>query len=482
MNTLLKKYHEISAPVKASIWFTICSVLQKGISLITIPIFTRILSTEQYGTFSIYNSWYSIIGIFATLNLSAGVYNNCMTKHPESRKEITSAFQGLSTTITCVLFVIYLSAMNFWNNIFQLSSLFVIAMFLELLFVPAYSFWTVGKRYDYKYVGIVIVTLLISLGSPLLGIVAVLATDYKAEARVLADVLVQVIIGLVFYIYNFRKGKTFFSKEYWVYALKFNLPLIPHYLSMTILNQADRIMIGRMVSNGAAAIYSIAYSVSSIMNIVTQAINSSFIPYTYKALKEKKYDGIRRNANFLLVLVGLVSFIAMAFGPEIVWIVGGKQYYDAIWVIPPVAASIYFSFLYPLFANVEFYYEKTVGIMIASCVGAISNIILNYIFIGIFGYYAAGYTTLACYILFAFAHYFFQRKILREKIAGNFEIYNMKLVVVISLAEIIGMIGMTLTYRNTIIRYSVLLLMAIALLTKKNDIIHRFKQIKENQQ
>lgn len=245
------------------------------------------MTTEQYGTFSVYNSWYSIISVFATLNLSAGVYNNCMTKYPNQKKEITSTFQGLSTTVTCLLFVVYLSSMDFWNNIFQLSSIFVVTMFLELLFVPAYSFWTVGKRYEFKYVGIVIVTAIIALGSPAVGLLAVLSTDYKAEARVVADALVQVCVGISFYVYNFKQGKRFFSREYWTYALKFNLPLIPHYLSMTILNQADRIMIGRMISNGAAAIYSIAYSVSSIMNIVTQAINASLFRIHIKHLKQR---------------------------------------------------------------------------------------------------------------------------------------------------------------------------------------------------
>lgn len=478
MNKFIEKYKQISPPVKASIWFTICSVLQKGISFVTIPIFTRMLTADQYGTFSIYNSWYSIISVFATLNLSAGVYNNSMMKYPEHREEVTSTFQGLSTIVTFCLFIVYLSAMNFWNGLFQLSSLFVISMFLEMIFVPAYLFWTVGKRYDYKYVGIVIVTLLIALGSPLLGILAVLATDYKAEARVLSDVFIQVLVGIFFYIYNYKKGKRFFSREYWCYALKFNLPLIPHYLSMTILNQVDRIMIGRMVSNGAAAIYSIAYSVASIMSIVIQAINSSFIPYTYKALNSKNYEGIRKNADFLLAFIGIVSFIAMAFGPEIIWIVGGEQYCDAKWVIPSIAASIYFSFLYPLFANIEFYYEKTVGVMIASCTGAISNIILNYIFIKKFGYYAAGYTTLACYILFAFAHYYFQKKILKIHISEKFEIYNMRLVMGISAVEIIGMIGMTLTYKNTVVRYMVVSIIIIGLVINRKIIIKKIRQIK----
>ena len=54
MNKIKKIYKNMSLPAKASIWYMLCSVLQKGISVITTPIFTRILSTEQYGLVSIY--------------------------------------------------------------------------------------------------------------------------------------------------------------------------------------------------------------------------------------------------------------------------------------------------------------------------------------------------------------------------------------------------------------------------------------------
>ncbi len=68
--------------------------------------------------------------------------------------------------------------------------------------------------------------------------------------------------------------------------------------------------------------------------------------------------------------------------------------------------SVFFMFLYPLFANIEFYYEKTKFVMVASCSGALLNILLNYIFIGLYGYYAAGYTTLICYMVFFFCSLF----------------------------------------------------------------------------
>ena len=45
---ITSKYRSLSVQAKAALWFTICSFLQKGISFITVPIFTRLMSTQEY--------------------------------------------------------------------------------------------------------------------------------------------------------------------------------------------------------------------------------------------------------------------------------------------------------------------------------------------------------------------------------------------------------------------------------------------------
>lgn len=468
----------MAEPVKASLWFTICSILQKGITLLTTPIFTRILTTEQYGVYSIYQSWYSIISIFATLNLSAGVLFNGLTKYSEDREKVISSFQGLSTIVTLILFSIYLCNMSFFNNLFDLSSVLMIMMFAELTFVPAYAFWAVKERYDYKYRKLIMITLLISFGSQIIGIIAVILTPiYKAEARIISFVIIQIMLGVVFYILNLKKGKKFFVKEYWIYALKFNLPLIPHYLSMTILNQADRIMISKYVDMSSAAIYSIAYQISMMMTIVTTAINNSFVPYTYRNMKKKEYKAIGKNSNILLIIIGTLCIVAMAFSPEIIRIFAAKEYYDAIWIVPPVASSVYFIFLYSLFANIEFYFEKTKYVMFASIGGAIVNVILNFIFIKMFGYIAAGYTTLACYILFSFAHYYYYKKIIKQMQIQD--IYNVKIIIVISAIIMLFMMIMPLLYSTLLIRYILIFILVAIVVLYKNKIIEIFKVLKK---
>lgn len=472
-----RKYGALSAPVKASIWFAVCNIAQKGIALLSTPIFTRLLTTAQYGRYTIYQSWYQIISIFATLNLAAGVFNNGLLKYEDKRDSFTSSMQGLSTTITFLLFIVYSVNRNFWNDVLELSSLYVYAMFIELLFVPAYNFWGTRERYLYKYKKLIVTTAVIALGSPIIGVITVISTSYKAEARVLSYVAVQTIIGLFFYIRNFRKGKLFYNKDIWKFALSFNIPLIPHYLAFQILNQSDRIMISRMVGSGEAAIYSVAYSVSMMMTVITGAINNSFIPYTYKALKNKDYENIGKNANVLLVFIGSGCIIVTAFAPEIISVFASKEYYNAIWIMPPVAASVYFMFLYPMFGNIEFYFEKTKYVTFASCVGAVANMILNYIFIKAYGYYAAGYTTLACYMLFAFMHYFFYKKIVRDKLDSN-DIYDTKFMLLFSSVLLMVMIGMTFIYKWPCIRYLTVVLIVASIFAKRKYIVNKLKNIR----
>ena len=143
-----------------------------------------------------------------------------------------------------------------------------------------------------------------------------------------------------------------------------------------------------------------------------------------------------------------------------------------------MAASVYFIFLYSLFANIEFYFEQTRFVMVASCGGAVANLLLNYIFISKCGYYAAGYTTLACYILFSFAHYYFHKKVLSKH--GEISvIYNTKFIFGFSLILCLFMIFMPMVYDYMFVRYGILCVIAIGLIIKGESILTIIRKMKK---
>lgn len=476
LSNLLKKYQALSSPVKASVWFVICNVLQRGVSMITVPIFTRILTTEQYGVASVYHSWQQMITVFATLNLYYGVFNNGMTKYPKDRDGYLSSLQSLASVITLVILAVYLVTYKFWNEIFNLPTNLMLVMFVDIFFTSAFAFWSARQKYDYKYKSLVGITLFIAVGSPILAVICILLVERSAEARILSFALVNIIVGACLYYSNLKKGKKFFDAEYWKYALCFNIPILPHYLSQTFLQQSGRIMIADMEGEGKAAIYSVAYSVAMLMLLVTNGINNTYIPYTYKCLKNNKYDSLKKNTNYLVVFVGICVLFMMLFGPEVIKIFATSEYYEAIWIIPPVSLAVYFMFLYPLFGNIEFYYEEKKYVTIASVIGAVANILLNIVLIDKFGYIAAGYSTLLCYILFSVCHYVFMKKVINKNIP-NTEVYNMKFIGAFSCVVIVAMVYVLMIYKWFIARWMTAIVLLLALLIRRNDVIRVLKEL-----
>lgn len=457
---LVTIYQQIEAPVKASFWFIICNILQKGIAFITIPIFVRLMTTEEYGIFSIYQSWADVITIFATLKLSAGVFNNGMVKFKDDRDGYTSSMQFLSTILSLcmiILFFIFQKQLVVWIG---LPIVVIIVMLVEILLAPAYYFWATRQRFEYQYKTLVLFTIGVSLLSPVIGIVIVKSAAQKGIARVLSFALINIACYLFFYIRNYWKGKKFFVEEYWIFALKFNIPLIPHYLSMSILSQSDRIMIDFYCGTAKAGIYSLAYSVAMLMLIVTNAINSSLIPYTYQAFHEHKEDKLADIFDKVLIFLAGLVLLIVAVAPELISILGTEDYSEAIWIVPPVAGSVYLILLYGLFANIEFYYEKTKYVMIASSAGALCNFILNLIFIPRLGYLAAGYTTLAAYGILAVIHYFFMKRILIKKNIGR-QVFHMKNILFITASLITCTIIFMLFYQLFWIRCFLLLIIML---------------------
>lgn len=75
---LKKKLQNIPLGVKAAVVYTMASVFSRGLSMITVPIFTRIMSTSEIGMVNLYNSWYSLLNVIATLSLTSGGFQAAM--------------------------------------------------------------------------------------------------------------------------------------------------------------------------------------------------------------------------------------------------------------------------------------------------------------------------------------------------------------------------------------------------------------------
>lgn len=136
----IKKFNNVSEPTKASLSYMVVSFIQKGLSFITGPIFTRLLTTEQYGQISVYQSWQQVFFIFASLCLSYGVFNNGMLDYRDDRDCFSFSLLVLSNIATIILALFIIIFYAWVQPYINLALPLEVVMFVSFLFQPAFAF------------------------------------------------------------------------------------------------------------------------------------------------------------------------------------------------------------------------------------------------------------------------------------------------------------------------------------------------------
>lgn len=459
------KIKKIPIEVKSATVYTFSTLFSRGLAIITVPIFTRLMTTSQIGIVNLYNSWYSMISAIATLSLTSGGYVVALREYESNRDGYQSSVLSLTSLISLLLVGVYLVNPSLWSKLLGLPSGLIILMLIGFLFAPARDFWLARQRYEYKYKLSGFVMMGSALIASLLSILTVIklsAVDENlvAEGRLYSNYLIIYGVSAVIWFCTMLKGKTFFNKEYWKLSLSLSLPLVGYSVASQILTVSDRMMISQMVGNSAVGIYSTLYTVSSLSLLVWQAVHSSFVPYIFRNI-ENGVDGIKRVSSQLMTFYAAVAVLMTFLAPEIVRILATEEYYEAIYIMPPIAAGVFFTSFANLYSDIAVYYKKTKYVMYPAIIAAVSNLILNYIFIKIYGYMAAAYTTLLSYILFALFQGVWAKKICKEYGIESGTIYNDRYMIALAVITTLISLSGILFYDNTILRYGVVILLAV---------------------
>ena len=161
-NSTFKKWI-LQKSVRATIWFTTCNFIVKAISFIAVPIFTRCLTTEEYGIVSVYSSYQQILCILATFELSLGAYNRGYLKYKDKLEEFTTALLLASVLITVILCIFLIPFISYFVKVTETNQIVYYLTFVMFLFLPSYNCWLCNKRYEMDYKPAVFVTVLYTL-------------------------------------------------------------------------------------------------------------------------------------------------------------------------------------------------------------------------------------------------------------------------------------------------------------------------------
>lgn len=415
------------------------------------------MSSGQYGFITVYNSWLQLFSVFATLNLSAGAFNNGMVHFPETRDRYSSSMQGLVFVTTLVTGIAAYIITLLFPDVVGLPCEYIPILFVQIFANGIYSLWCARQRYEYSYRKLLLITFVYAVCVTVVAVAAVWLTPYdgaKAIVKIMSSALGSLAVAISLIVATQSRVFKPMYLPSWKYAFWFSVSLVPHYLSLIVLGQIDRIMISSMVGDSAAAYYAVAYQISLALSIITSALNSSMVPWQFEKIKRGDYNGLGLRVSQLVVFVSLGALLTALVSPEILLVAAPAEYQEAAAIIPPVVMSVVFTFIYNILSNYEFYFEANKFISIASSAAAVINIVLNMVFIPVFGYIAAAYTTVACYGLLALAHTLFSLKVCTDNagVDNARKMFNPRQIWAIAIAVLILLLLCTMLYPWRMIR------------------------------
>jgi O-antigen/teichoic acid export membrane protein len=400
----------ISEFVKDIIRYIPSKVVPAAFGILTIPLITRLLEPNDYGQYVIVMSTFSLLSIVAMDWLSASIIRFYSEYEKESKLDIfygtVVRMTGISI-MTILLFIyltLFLLRVHFETSLFYYLNIgvgififgAVYNIMLQMLIVKRkpnqYSLFTIWQQ------NICI----------LIGIGLVMVYKMGADGLLWGTIIgIVIMLPLLFKLSFKNLLPSYYSKRLSFDFIRYGFPLVASNFAYWVLALSDRYIIKYFRGSHEVGLYSISYSIAdrSIQVIVSLILIAS-APIVIKIWDKEGVEETRaflRDLTRYYLIIALPATVGLCLlSGTILKMLTTKSFYEGHRIIPMVATSIFLFGLQRNFQLSFLFYKKTKIIMYIMFVASFLNIVLNFLFVPKFGFIAAGYTTLASYVIFAF--------------------------------------------------------------------------------
>ncbi|KKF44431.1 lipopolysaccharide biosynthesis protein [Streptococcus uberis] len=395
---------------KISTYYILGTLFNQGFSFITVPIFSRLLSTADYGIVTTFTSW---VGM-ATIVVSGAVYMAVRSSFIDYVNSVDDVISSLNSfTIVNTLFLAIVAYLISLILGIQIPIILFVLCMIHSLGSALIQNYTMLLMMQYRYklrTFLLVIPNLFSVIVSMILIIFFMKTDLYL-GRIVPTALTQGFFGMIVLTLTYLKSPKFWNYSYIRYALKISAPLILHGIALNLLSQSDRVMITIYRGPSETGIYSLIYNFSMIATVITSSLEGIWVPWFINKLKEGRELDINRIAKYYIEFMMVAMGVLILISPEIIKILSDRKYWIGMSIVPPVILANFFIFAYTLYVNVEHYYKKTLSITLNTIIAAVLNIVTNFIFIPKFGYIAAAYSTLFSYFISLLLHERFSKKL-----------------------------------------------------------------------
>lgn len=456
--------------VKNTVIVSIGKIATQLITFLLLPLYTNMLSTEEYGVVDLLNSIVVFALPLVTLQIEQAVFRFLIDARDDveyKKKIVTSNFVVLA--IQLILFtLLYICIQNFINNqykIFLVLNIFAHMFSSEMLQISR----GLGSNKDYA-----ISSFIISLVNVLLNVVLIAQFKIGAYGLLIANFVSNCAGGIYIFfkqkIYKFIGIKSFdlkILKE----MLAYSIPLIPNALSWWVLNLSDRMAVSMFLGTGMNGIYTAANKFSSAYVTIYNIFNLTWTESISVNIDSKDNEEyINKVINVIFILFSSMCLGIIACIPFVFSILIGENFRDAYYQIPIL---LFGSLLYILIALISaIYVAKKMSTKLAktTIVAAIINIIILLCLIKFIGLYAASVSTLLSYAITFIYRYIDIRKQIKIK-------FELKNVLLVCLATIF--ISITYYVNNIVLNFlGLIIIVMFCFFMNKNNFYFILKFIK----
>ncbi|MDB6457648.1 flippase [Blautia wexlerae] len=381
--------------LKNTVIFSIGNFGTKIISFFLVPLYTNILTTREYGTVDLIYTIGMVLVPLLTLNIGESIMRFALDKDADCDKI-------MSTGITILIFgaiigLLILPIANLFESVSNYS-IYIYLYTLTLAFSQIFLCYLRGKEFLLKYsIGNIIQSLTIAI----FNIIFLIGMKKGIEGYLMAYILANVCTGL----YGFWAGKVnLVIKKYSIdielskNMIKYSVVLIPNSFMWWIMNSSDRMMVSAMISVTANGVYAVAYKIPTLLSTITTIFNQA---WSYSAIREdesedKEEYNNRVYENLVTIVIVVATGLLMIMKPFLSVYVG-KEYYAAWHYVPYLIVGFVFMTLGSFIATSYTVHKDSMGFLISGTVGAIINLILNFILIPMMGVSGAAFATCISY-------------------------------------------------------------------------------------
>lgn len=423
---IIKKIKEsdIFETLKHSKNYFFASIATKAIAVVSIPIFTRLLTQEDYGVVAVFEAYVGIFLVILSLNAHTAV-----GRYYYEKTDDFGEFMG--TTLTFVALIFGLSSPFFIVFSRQIAHVAQLPGVLPIYLLGACLFSIISETYiqiltpqkrskevafirtarGYTYVAASIVLVF-------------LLEENKYLGRIWASLIVGFIFSGYFLIKIAAFSKLSFKKDHLRYIAQYSFPLIPYALSSLILAQFDRMMINATLDTASAGLYSLGYNIGMLLLIVIGSTRTALVPDFYKFMDNKEYNRLDALVKKVFSIVTLAALGLFLFAREIGIILADEKFHPGLSVVPIVVIGYVLFGMFTVYSRYLFYEKKTFYLSVVVLTAGILNIVLNALFIPKYGYVAAAYTTVVSYFVMFFLAWVTAKRISDQRVTPLWMIWK----------------------------------------------------------